>query len=62
MKTNVKDVREFFHALEAVDEDHFAVVENDCVTVYSKEDFIPKPMPYGSCVLEIPDEMVDNGI
>ena len=60
MKT--EDARNLFRALGAVDENHFAVVENDCATVYSKEDFLPTPMPYGSCVLEIPDDRVVCGL
>lgn len=62
MKAKVKDARELFSALGAVDEDHFAIVENECVGVYSKEDFLPTPMPYGSCVLEIPDDKVVSGL
>ncbi len=62
MKARMKDARELFRALGAVDEDHFVVVENDCATVYSKEDFLPTPMPYGSCVLEIPDDKVVSGL
>lgn len=62
MKAKVKDARELFSALGAVDEGHFAIVENECVGVYSKEDFLPTPMPYGSCVLEIPDDKVVSGL
>lgn len=58
----VNDIRELFKALGAVDKDHFAIVENECVGVYSKEDFLPTPMPYGSCVLEISDDKVVSGL
>lgn len=56
MNAKVKDVKELFRILASVDEDNFAIVENECVRIYSKEDFLPTPMPYGSCVIEIPNE------
>ena len=62
MKAKVKDARELFRALGAVDEDHFAIVENECVGVYDRADYLPTPMPYGSCVLEIPDDKVVSGL
>ncbi len=58
MKTNVKDARALFRALGAVDENHFAIVENERVALYDRGDYQPAPMPYGSCVLEIPDDRV----
>ena len=54
----VKDTRKLFRALCAVDESHFAVVENERVELYDRADFMPTPMPYGTCVLEIPQNRV----
>lgn len=31
--------------LAMVDEDHFAIVENDCVEIYSKKEFYATPTP-----------------
>lgn len=31
--------------LAKVDENHFAIVENDCVEIYNKEDFYATPTP-----------------
>lgn len=39
------DVKTLFEALAQVDENHFIIVENGCVEVYSKEDFLPTPTP-----------------
>ena len=38
---NVKDL---FETLAKVDENNFAVVENDCVCLYSKDEFAPTPV------------------
>jgi len=62
MKIKMTDAKELLKTLAMVDENHFAIVENECVGVYSREDFVPMPMPYGSCVLEIPDDKVSTGL
>ena len=37
--------KELFELLAQVDENHFAVVENECVEIYSKDEFLPTPTP-----------------
>ena len=39
------DVKTLIEALAKVDRDHFIIVEEDCVELYSKEDFLPTPTP-----------------
>lgn len=39
------DAKTLIEALAQVDEEHFVIVENDCVEVYRKEDFFATPVP-----------------
>lgn len=38
------DYKYLFELLAALDEDHFLVVEKNCVEVYSKDMFLPTPV------------------
>lgn len=39
------DSKRLIEALAMVDENHFVIVEKDCVEIYSKDDFLPTPTP-----------------
>ena len=39
------DSKRLIDILSRVDEDHFAVIENDCAELYSKAEFLATPTP-----------------
>lgn len=41
----IENEKELFEALCRVDDGHFIIVENGCVEIYSKDEFVPTPMP-----------------
>ena len=40
----IENEKELFEALCKVDDGHFIIVENGCVEVYSRDNFVPTPM------------------
>ena len=40
----IENEKELFEALCKVDDGNFIIVENGCVEVYSRDDFVPTPM------------------
>lgn len=59
------DAKRLIDILARVDEDHFAVIENDCVELYSKAEFYATPTPKDETVEwisvkdRLPDPVVD---
>lgn len=37
-------LKDLFEALSKIDENHFIVIENDCVGLYDKREYLPTPV------------------
>lgn len=51
----IENGKRLFEVLSRIDDEHFAVVENECVEIYSKTEFIATPVPsnVSTCIGEM---------